>query len=188
MGKNEGLTMVELLTVMAITVILSVTVFGNYSASNDNQALDRASQKLAQDFRRVGEMALSGQDVTGAANGFGIYFYRGTLADSKKYIVYKNINADYRYSGDTVTETVNIEKGVMICDVRMGGVSEGDGALSVAFKPPEPTVYVENDPTDSEASIILVPEATTGCPSPAAGTKQRTVKINNIGRIDVTNP
>ena len=57
MQKTKGFTLIELLVIVSITVLMTVVVFSNYGKNNEIFALERSSQKLAQDLRRTQEMA-----------------------------------------------------------------------------------------------------------------------------------
>ncbi len=190
--KQNGLTMIELLTVMSIIIILTSVVFGNYKIGNNTQALDRAAQKLAQDFRRVNEMSVSGKAMDSTINAYGIYFDKTTTPNSKLYIVYKNNKnvSNYTYSSsdsDVIAETIDIERGVKICDIldritTPASESSADTA-SVSFVPPEPVVYMDADYTNHETVIKLGIES-DNCVSTA---KFKYIKINHVGRVDVAN-
>ncbi|MDD5569362.1 MAG: type II secretion system protein [Candidatus Pacebacteria bacterium] len=179
---ENGLTMIELMTSIAIIVILSAIVFGNYNTGNNSQALERAAQKLQLDLRRTGEMAISGQ--SGAlTKAVGIYFNK-TAGNEHKYLIYKDTHGDYLYippPGDEVLETITIERGVKICNLIDDGSSANN--LSVAYRPPAPAVYIgvaAASSTGDDASIILSLDDNTTCTG-----KIKTVKINNIGRVDI---
>ena len=171
---NQGLTLIELLTVVAIMVLMSAIVFGNYNNGNDSLSLDRASQKLAQDFRRVVELSLSGSESTYAS--CGIYFNSSTT----QYQIYGNPAVDDTNAydtnaptSDTIIETIKIEKGIKICSIT-GGQPE-----SVVAIPPMPNIYV-NGVAATEFSVVLAPESDTACTL-----KTKTIKINGSGRVDI---
>ncbi|MFA5086749.1 MAG: type II secretion system protein [Candidatus Paceibacterota bacterium] len=178
--SNQGLTLIELLTVISIMAILSAIVFGNYRSGNDALSLDRASQKLAQDFRRVNEMSISGVGG-GTYISYGIYF--DTSLDTQ-YKIYGNVSAGssngYENGTDVVTEPVTLETGIKICSITNGTAVS---TISVSFVPPMPVVYMDNSGSGNDISIVLAPTGES-CVSPA---KSKTVKINNVGRIDIVN-
>jgi type II secretory pathway pseudopilin PulG len=189
--KESGLTMVELLTVVSIILILSAVVFGNYQVGNNTQALDRAAQKLAQDFRRVNEMSVSGQEMTSTINAYGIYFNKTDVAspsNSKTYIVYKNTKngTDYQYNSsnpnaDTISQTISMEAGIKICDILDNAASVT--TISIGFVPPEPVVFMGANSTGHEVTIKLG-AVSDNCASTA---KFKFVRINHVGRVDVAN-
>lgn len=175
---NRGLTLIETITVVSILVILSSIIFGNYKTGSDALALDRASQKLAQDLRRASEMALAG---TGGYQAVGVYL---ATTSSTQYIIFGEQNDTHvRDSGDTDIETINFESGIKICSISLG--STATSPMSIEFEAPMPNVYLANDATTADdVKIVLAPTSETNCSSP---TKSKTVKINKVGRIDITN-
>jgi prepilin-type N-terminal cleavage/methylation domain-containing protein len=185
----QGLTLVEMLTVVSILVILSGIMFANYKSGNDALILDRASQKLAQDLRRTMGMSISGQGLSVNYNAYGIYF---STASNSSYILFKN-NANkgagnFTYStsapADSIFEIINIEKGAKICELKNNGTVIGSGIISVAAVPPAPTIYMDSAVNNDDIYIVIAPENETNCSNPV---RKKVIKINNAGRIDITN-
>jgi len=182
---NKAFTLIELMVILLIVAIFTGVLFIDYGKNSKVFALDRASQKVAQDVRRAQEMAMSGTTGDASTNGYGVYFDK-TGNNNLSYLIFRN-NADLimTYGGsDTVKETITIEKGVKICDLKdkliSSGVDSSVNNLSVAFLPPDPINYVGTNYIGHEASIILCiigNESTT-----------RTVRVNNAGKIEVSNP
>ena len=185
----QGLTLVEMLTVVSILVILSGIMFANYKNGNDALILDRVSQKLAQDLRRTMGMAISGQGLSANYNAYGIYF---NTASNSSYILFKNNTnkgtGNFTYStsapADSIFEIINIEKGAKICELKNNGTVIGSGTISVAAVPPTPAVYMDSAVNNDDIYIVIAPENETNCSNPA---RKKVVKINNAGRIDITN-
>lgn len=180
---QKGLTLIEMLVVVSITVIFSVMVFGNYGTGKEGLAIERAGQKLQQDLRRVQEIAMSGSLGTGV-DAVGIYFDEATPT---AYIIYNDTNLNYYYENgvDTVRETVNIEAGVKICNTatNSGLIDYSEGwpsyptSRSVSFAPPEPVTRIHDDNTLRNLSIVLCVTNNNS--------KIRIVNISNTGRISV---
>jgi Tfp pilus assembly protein FimT len=178
--NKKGFTLIELLVIISITVLMTIALFANYGKGNDSFALERSGQKLSQDLRRAQEMAMSGFEGETSSNGYGIYFDK-TTGSERKYIIYMNKNAEmYRNVGDTDKETINIETGVKICDILDNGSVPilNANSISVSFEPPDPLTYIDNNYFSHEATIVL---CIINNP-----TETRTIKVNNIGRIEVT--
>jgi len=183
---QKGFTLVEMMVVVSITVIFSAMVLGNSGVGKEGLAIERAGQKLQQDLREVQEMAMSGSFVSGA-NAVGVYFNE---AAPTTYIIYNNTNANYYYEAgtDSILKTITIETGIKICDtLSNSGIIDNDNGtitypatISVSFAPPEPVTRIQNDNTLHNVSIVL-------CVT-NDNTKTRTVNINNVGRIDISNP
>lgn len=179
--KNKGFTIIELLVIITMVTIFSAIMFADYGNTGKQFALDRSAEKLAQDLRRTQRMAIDaliGIDET--TNGYGIYFDKGAGSETK-YIIYRNNNVNIYYDAaepaDSIKETILIESGVKICDIKDNDVSEADNTISISFQPPDPINYIENNYIGHEASIILC--------SVDDVSQTKTVKINNTGRIEV---
>lgn len=168
---------------MSVMVLFTALLFRDYGKDNKVFSLERMAQKTAQDLRRTQEMAMSALSLTGetGTTGYGIYFDKSS-GSKTTYIVYRNtnVNAYYDSGVDVIKETVNMEKGVEICDIKNNGTSVGAGYISVSFAPPDPINYIESDNSGHEASIVLCIDGDA--------TNARTVKVNNTGRIETTNP
>ncbi len=175
---EKGLTLVEMMTVIVVVSILAAMVFGNYGKGQEGLALERAGQRLLQDTRRVQETAMSGALGSGV-NAIGLYFNK-TSGNETKYLIYNNTNANYYYEAgtDTIAEQINIESRIKICDIKDNGVSVNN--ISVSFMPPEPVTRINNNYSGHEATIVLCISSDTS--------KTRTIKINNLGRIEINNP
>ena len=181
--NKKAFTLIELLTIISIVVLMTITIFANYGKNNYTFALERSGQKLVQDLRRTQGMAMSGfEENSTGGNAYGIYFDKSS-ANKGKYIIYLNKNADMSYEGestDLTKETINLENGIEIYDIisTTGSVDSHPTYISVAFEPPRPLTYVNNNYSGYEATIIL---RITSSP-----TETRTIKINNVGRIELT--
>jgi len=176
---KKGFTLIELLVIMSITVLMTIALFANYGKGNDSLALERSSQKLSQDLRRAQEMAMSGFEGSVSSNGYGIYFDK-TSGSEGKYVIYMNNNTNMYYESgtDTDKETVNIESGIKICNIKDNSLDLNN--VSVSFEPPDPLTYISSNYSGHEASIVLCVIKDIS--------QTRTIKINNAGRIEVTNP
>lgn len=176
--NNKGFTLIELLVVIAIITIFSAIVFVNYGNTSALFALDRSSQRLAQELRSTEEMALGEQPGSGVT-GYLVYF----VLDATNYIRIAD-HGNNLYSGDdTDPQTINMESGVKICTMKYDSVTI-DTNLSVSIVAPDPKVYVGNGSyapaTGHEATVVLCLTSDV--------TKTRTVKINSAGRVDISNP
>lgn len=175
---EKGLTLIEMITVIVIVAILATMVFGNYGKGQEGLALERAGQKMLQDTRRTQEMAMSGALGSGV-NAVGLYFDKASGSETK-YLIYNNTNANYYYESgtDTTAEQINIESGIKICDIKDNSTSVNN--ISVSFMPPEPVTRINSNYSGHEATIVLCIISDTS--------KTRTIKINNLGRIEINNP
>ena len=179
----KGTSVIELLVVIAIIFILAATVFLNYPEGKKEFNLRKSGHKLAQDLRRGEEMAMSARKKAGICQspgatgitGYGLYFDETTAT---QYILFINCDANTAYDAgiDDVIETVDLDDlGIKIKNLKKG-INEPD-TLTVVFKPPDPTVYINNDDTSCVGEIII-------CRIDAE-TQTKTVKINDIGMIKI---
>jgi len=183
---KKGLTIVEMLVVVSIVVLFSALVFGNYSVGKDGLALERAAQKLTQDYRRAQEIAMAGSFGT-SYNAVGLFFDESSPYE---YVLYNNYETAapiyYNYDGggmsqDTEREAIAIEAGIKICNIidNDGGTPGSPTSISVSFAPPEPVTRINEDNTNHDVSIVLCVINDNS--------KIKVVNINNLGRIDVNN-
>ena len=174
---KKAFTLIELIVIMAIVAIFTTIIFVDYGKNNKVFALERSARKLSQDIRRTQEMAMSGVAGETGTNGYGVYFNTGS---STSYLIYvnKDSNMSYVQGTDSDKETIAMESAVKICNLLVDSGSVNP--VSVSFQPPDPINYINNVDSGHEASVVL---CITGDESTT-----RTVKVNNVGRIEVTNP
>lgn len=170
---QKGLTLIELMAVVTMIVIVTGIVFANYGIGRDSLALERAGQKLYQDFRLAINVSMAGSTQY---KGVGIYFKTNTDTDRRQYIMYKNIDDDWNYPADSET-VINIEPGVEI-----GSITSGSPITTAAiyFKSPYPTTYLNSTPTRIPSSISIQLRMIND------HNRTRTVTVNNSGMINIT--
>ena len=109
--KNEkGVTLIEIIVVIFIIAIFSLIIIADFPGIEKQYALSNATYKLAQDFRRVQDLGLSGIQLLDAdgnqinVQGYGIYI-NPAVSDSV-YLIYADVGdeADQRYTGDFLTD------------------------------------------------------------------------------------
>ncbi len=64
-NQESGFTLIEMMTVLFIMAMISGLVFANYRSGNQQFALENQAYSLAQDLRKVQEMAMSSKEVGG---------------------------------------------------------------------------------------------------------------------------
>lgn len=169
---QKGFTLNELLVVTVIIVILTSVVFVNYRKTGEQFALQRAANKLAQDIRRAGEMAIAAKECCGGIvpPGYGIWLEGG----NSNYILYADtypVGGDEFYTpSDTTIETIELEKGVVIQNI-----NTNNGKVGINFKPPSPTIKIKSQQSDELNEVII---------TLSANGKTKTVKVNAVGLVD----
>jgi len=169
------------MTIIIVIGIFTSIFFMDYGKNSNTFALERAANRAAQDLNRAQEMSMGGMVGDSTTNGYGVYFDK-TSGSETQYIIYKNNNSNAYYDSlspaDTIYETVTMERGVKICNILIDTTSTN--SASVFFEPPEPITYINSYYSGHELFIVLC--------STSDATKTRTVKINNTGRIETSNP
>jgi len=177
--KKNGFTIMELLVVISIIAILSGIVLIDYRSSQQALALQRATNKLAQDIRRVQEMAMSAREFQGTVpDGYGAFLDIGW--NTKKYRLYADTNGDNEFFNppDDIVETIDLENGIIIKEICLSSVCTYF-SVSINFKPPDPAVNIKFDtgPSGPEAIITLALETDLS--------KTKTISVNAVGRIEI---
>lgn len=175
--KEKGFTLTELLVSIFIIAILSAIALANYRTGQEKLILERAATKLAQDIRRVQEMAMSAQEFGGQVpDGYGISLDK-VPPPQKSYILFTDDNANQHYDAgsDGKIEEITFEERIKIKNLGMG-----INHLHVIFRPPDPKVYFydgTNFLSSTETTITICLEDDE--------TKEKNIKINKAGLINV---
>ena len=174
---KKGFTLIELFVVISIIGILSSVLFLGRTGAEKRLALQRAAYQLAQDLREVQEMTMGAEEAECGTYNFGIYFHKISSPDS--YLVFADCNNNqYRDSADDILKQVDLEKEVQISELEEKVVStsltNSLDTLDIVFLPPHPSVFIEREKWDREATITLQLDSA-----------RKKVKINSAGRIEI---
>lgn len=202
--NNAGFTLLEITIVIVIITVLFSIFLVNYRGAEKEFALSRSAHKLAQDIRRVQEMAIASQitppDFEAAESvfpegGYGIYIKVTPLETEKtgRYIIFADCDDDDKYdesgsvsceaagdgnsSPEKITE-VFLEEGIYISKVGVLPYAVID-TVEITFFPPDPEITINGVSDKDEAYIYLTFEED--------GPKKR-VSINKAGLIEITSP
>ena len=157
---NKGFTLIELLIVVSIISLMSALVLPNLGNGEKKFSITTSAYKLAQDFRKVQEMAMSSAEFNGAIplGGYGINIVSG----SKSYVLFADVDGDrYCDSGERIGNEIYLDGGTIF-----------QTSATIIFTPPDPSIY------GVPKSIVL------NDPS-AVGLSSKTVKINSVGLISI---
>lgn len=196
---QRSFTLIELTIVAAIIGLLAAIVFANWREGERQFALLRSTHQLAQDLRRVQQMAISAQKTPPAfgeevfpRGGYGIYFEINPEAPKGyRIILFADCDGegDYDKSGtadctgavpgfglsrDETIESLTLEEGVVI---KALSPSSPDLSLTITFKPPDPEISI------SGGDIAIITLSLKDAPAIT-----RTVTINKVGLIDTKKP
>lgn len=199
--KNNGITIIELLVVVAITAAIALVAISNFPDIQLQFALKRTAYKFAQDLKRAQNMAWSGIPYANVSKmppnpSYGVYVDTANLGN-KKYIIYSDSSpADYKYLWggiDDIVETIDfssLEKGIIIKGVEIDSIPPIDSVPCV--DPCEIGVSV-NFSFDKINTTLTSHEISLPVPSKLKFTfaiesdqsKTRTVSANNYGLIEM---
>lgn len=172
-NKNKAFTLVELLVVMIIIVILSLIILPKYKSIQQQLALERAAIKLAQDIRRVEEMAMSAKEFEGEIpSGYGIYLRK--VSSQTSYILYADKIPNQKYDpGEEKIEEINLESGIKIFNL-------SGNHNNIIFTPPDPTVFF----TDADGIDLELDQVSIVISLISDETKRKTISVNKAGLIN----
>lgn len=184
--SQKSFTLIELLVITSIIIFLLAIILVNYRQSGEQFALLRSSQKLAQDIRRAGEMAMSAKEIEGPTGekiipdgGYGLFFQTIPNPPYYEIILFADCNDSQQYDlGNTCgtlpnkfsekIENLNLEEGVLINSL------SPPSPLTITFKPPNPTISISGG---DMATITLSLESDS--------TKTKIIKVNTAGLVDI---
>jgi len=168
--RQKGFTMIELLIVIAITSILTVAVLASYRGASRDYALDQGIQQLISDLRKAQNMGMNGVDVNDTTDycGYGLVI----SPESTSYIFYADKKNDCDNSNNKYTPGEEIETIVLSNRIIIASTTPD---LDILFKYPEPTAYINQDPTPGTTGTIILENET--------GTEIKSISINAAGLI-----
>lgn len=169
MKNNGGFTLIEMMVIIGIFVIVSAMVLVNFRKGENSTAFLLATEEVSSNIRKTQTQTLTGsteQEIT-ASGGFGVYF---DMAAPDQYLIFRDDgNQIYESGNDTIIETMILPTNVTIASL-------SNDPLTIVFKPPKPTVYLNGGIVDNSADIYLS--------SSKIDDKQGHININRItGRV-----
>jgi prepilin-type N-terminal cleavage/methylation domain-containing protein len=171
--KKTGFTLIELIVVIAIISILSVSVVANYRAGERQLALERSAYQLSQDVRKAQAMAMAATKCPASTacagevplGGYGLYLER----NNNYYFLYADINNNEQYDSGEEVETIYFETGVVF------SVSSPE-FFSINFRPPDPKITINGTDQESQAIVINLE---------LEQSKTKTITVNKVGLIEI---
>ena len=203
-SRQKAFTLLEITIVLGIIGLLAGFVLANYRGEEKRSALLRSTHQLAQDLRRVEEMAMSSQKTPAwceqveegvfPKGGYGIHF----VQNSDSYLLFADCDGEGDYddwgsfdcdpNSDTpaghglgnslneIIEELTLEQGIKIKYLFTSGFPEDTlNALDITFTPPDPEVTIASG-DDAWAEIVLCLKDNENI--------LRTITINKAGLID----
>ncbi len=182
--NRRGFTLVELMVVVAITVILSTILLARTRQPTRELELKVAAQNLSADLRGVQGLALSGGSVSCGGVDMVPYYGLRIQADSSgqaTYYIFADCNRNNIYdssSNDFITNTITLNNIFVNSTTPASG---GADWLDIVYSPPGPSVAIDGSifsyPNTGEFTIELCHIGiTTLCSS---------VKGNTRGNVEI---
>lgn len=172
---NRGFTLIEMIVVMGIFVLLSTTLFINYSQFSVDASLSNLTHQIALIIRQAQVYGISvSQTASGLQEfrGYGVYFSTATLNDQKTVILFNDwsqVNKKYDplaspcsgLPNDECQEKISIQSGDMVEKIIANGKTATPGTelndISVVFTRPNPEAtflgYRKDNPTTQFVGI-----------------------------------
>ena len=167
---EKGFTLIELLVVIAIIAVLTSIILVRYDTAGKNFALERSANYLAQEIRRVEQMAISGQTIGDPGEefypegGYGIHFQ-----ESKEIIIFADLNNNNTYNtpGEEFIKNVFLETDVEIIQL------SPKSPLVITFKAPNPNIFIPLSAEEAEITLGI------------EGVGTKSLKVNKAGLIEI---
>ena len=164
-----GFTIVEMLVIAGIFVIVAGMVLVNFKKGENSTQFLLATEEVASNIRKTQTQTLTGsieQEIV-ASGGFGLYF---NLGQPDQYLTFRD-NGDqlYQSGNDAVMASTTLPANITISAL-------SNNPLTIVFKPPKPTIYLNGGLLDNSGDIYLT--------SQQINDKRGHININRItGRI-----
>jgi|GEM_PF-1917053 len=169
--KENGVTLIELLTSIAIIIILSSITFIDYRGEEKKLNLEKSAFKLVQDLRGIEAKTGIEFEECKEENGnyneyykyqYGAYF---NINNKNKYILFADCNGNYQYNENTDKiidgGEIELERGIemkSISSIIENTSSITDESLYIIFTLPDPVVTINSNESVNSKEIILAGE------------------------------
>lgn len=202
--KQRGFSLIELLTVIAIILIMVVMVLGNTRGQSDRAAIEKSADDLVALFRQARQDALSVRKLEDRYPSYGVHLVRdGTTAviyadcvpddnttgsitdtDTFQYVSSGNSNCTGAGGGNTISETLNLQNRTKISKITttsIGDAPVNQDDISILFLRPEPTIWLAREAVPH----YIKPGTTVIELTNNAATETVTVSINSAGFVRI---
>ncbi|MCK4918809.1 MAG: prepilin-type N-terminal cleavage/methylation domain-containing protein [Candidatus Pacebacteria bacterium] len=142
MSNKFGFSLIEIMTIIAITGIMTAIAVPYYAQNRDAKALSFGMEQIVSDIRMVQNYAYSTlkSDDSYPAGGYGINF----LVDSNEYIIFadKDSNMEYNSVSEKVS-AIELSRGVKITSLKINGTEDSNGEVDLVFTSPYGKVFID---------------------------------------------
>ncbi len=175
MRSNKGFTLIEMITVLGVTALLSGLLLV-YSRQGENFSLVlRTRTKVISDINRAKNLAIATKDWNGQQTcGYGVYFDK----NNNNYIIFADTSNDCEKSNHLRVANNDVE--IIPLPDKFEYISSNIN--QVFFLPPDPTIYFDRDlATNRQAEISFkLKDEYKGQGQETLGFK---IFINSIGQV-----
>lgn len=169
-GGNKGFTVLEILTVVAIVILISTAMLMQKKGGEAQRRLNIDSQKLVYNLRKVQNYAMSAKESECSGNPvvpFGIVF---RMSSPENYLLVSDCNSNKIYETDEVViSTIPLENSYI---KEISPLS----SLEVFFEAPIPQTYINTFTDNSSLGSVTI------C-SKREDTLCKNITINVMGTI-----
>lgn len=167
---KKGFTLIELLVIITIIAFMSALVIPNLKFGEEQFAVQNSAHRLAQDLRRVAEMAMSSSELNGdiPQGGYGIYF----KTNENSYILFADYSGDKQYDGvsEKILEQSFLNERIIINEL-FYTISKTE--LNIVFTPPDPIIHIK--PGNGSMAEIFISDQVS----------EKIITVNKAGLISV---
>lgn len=209
--RQSGVTLIELIVVIAIFSVVSSILLFNYSDFSTNVSIRNLSQDVALTIRKSQTSATSVQGITGSGSvrsypAYGIVFSlegnsTSFLPNSKRFVVFADVipasgqipNKKYDsdgtcgsvHEGGECLEAISISSADRLVSIETDATGVvSSGTVSITFRRPSPDAIICYIPSGQSDCISQIPSYVKLVLQSAKGL-QRTVSVWNTGQINV---
>jgi prepilin-type N-terminal cleavage/methylation domain-containing protein len=174
--NRPGMTLIELITSVALIGIISAIFIANYRTGIKRTDLVMTTQTAVADIRlaQANALGLIKYEDEVPAGGWGVFF---STAASSSYVIFADKNNNGRFDSGENTEasggrTVSLPGNIRIDQVSLGGQA------NIIFLPPDPTTNISIDGGATTTAVtILMKELNDGT--------IKTIRVNFLGLAEV---
>lgn len=197
--KNKlGFTLIEMLTSIAIIVMVTAVFTANYKNNNRRSDLVMMAQKMVADIHATQNNSLGlvkyGNIIPAA--GWGVNFDITTEAGRSKYIIFADLDQPgYEESGATIPPgagfmklsegEADVQSGARIIDLPSGIIIDSlnvEGtrvnSADITFLPPDPKTHIFSNETIHPSIEIRLKDTASGL--------IKAIRVNFLGLVEVT--
>jgi len=153
LNNKKGFSIAEIVTVSAIFVIILSLTLASFRRGEHRSEFILIVEEVASSIRKMQIQSLTGiigEEDEVASGGYGVYF---DLTQAGQYTLFRTSNDEAYDGADEVVSIVDLPPEVNLSELPDAGGND----LSVVFKPPKPTIYINGQTASqlSEATIDI---------------------------------